>query len=299
MTDGQYAFSAIVAFRDTPQECKFAEISLPAIVSLKPDELIVGVDEPASDSLIFHIRSLCGSYDAVRIVEVPKSDAWGFQQAHVHWHCYRECKHDRILLFDIDLILRDAVLGGLYLIGKDNIACVSYTKRALIKTLQDRIRYVFQRLRVRTTHDTFSGLYWLWRPYYFEDIDMAGIRQIRNGVDMYTYDCVRRARRRVITQKTIGADCLDYANRDHPWRQFHDGMWYGANHTLRHFLRAIVTSALYQHQWIVRGYWWALRHPGHEAIRVAHSMTWSEWNTVGSVYVKTIRDWKETGTGYG
>ena len=113
------------------------------------------------------------------------------------------------------------------------------------------------------------------------------------------YDCVRRARHRVITKKTSGADCLDYANRGHPWQQFHDGIWYGANHTLRRLLRAIITSALYKHQWIVRGYWWALRHPGHEATLTAHSMTWSEWNTIGSAYVKTIRDWKEAGTGYG
>ena len=287
-----------IIVRDTPQECKFAERSLLAIASLKPDELIVDVVEPAPISLILHIRSLCGSYDVVRIVDVPKSDAWGFQQVHVHWHCYRERKHDRILLFDIELILRVAVLDGLCLIGEDNTTCASYAKRALIKTPQDRIRYVLQRHRVRIAYDALSRLHWLWRPYC-EDIYMTGIRQIRNGVDMYVYGCIRRARRRVIIQKTIGADCLDYANHDHPWRQFHDGIWYGANHTMRRILRAIITSALYRHQWIVRGYWWALCHPGHEAIRAAHYMTRSEWNTVGSVYVKTIRDWKEIGTEYG
>lgn len=299
MTDGRPVFSAIVAFRDTPLERKFAERSLPAAVSLKPDELVVGVDAPASDSLVSYITSLCRPYTAVRIVAVPKSDVWGFQQAHVHWHCYRECRHDRILLFDIDLILRDVVLDGLDLIGTDNTACVSYTKRALTKTIPDHIRYVCQRARVWTTRDVFSGLHWVWKPYYFADIDISGIRRIQNGVDMYMYECVRRAGRRVITQKTIGADCLDYANRDHPWRQFHDGVWYGANHTVRRFLRVIVTAVVYQHQWIIRGYWWALRHHNHEVIRAARSMTWSEWNTVGAMYVKTIRDWKETGTGYG
>ena len=299
MTDGRPAFSAVVAFRDTSQERKFAELSLPAAVSLKPAELVVGVDAPVSDSLVSHIMSLCEPYGEVRIVGVPKSNAWGFQQAHVHWHCYRECRHDRILLFDIDLVLRDAVLGGLDMIGVDNTACVSYTKRALTKTIPDRMRYASQRVRVQIACDVFSGLHWLWRPYYFADIDMLKIRRIQNGVDMYMYGCVRRAGRRVITQKTIGADCLDYANRDYPWRQFHDGMWYGANHTVRRFLRVTATAVAYQHQWIARGYWWALRHPDHEAIRAARSMTWGDWNTVGAAYVKTIRDWKEAGTGYG
>lgn len=299
MTDARPGFSAVVAFRDTPQERRFAELSLPAAVSLKPSELVVGVDAPASDSLVSHIRSLCKPYDAVRIVEVPKSDAWGFQQAHVHWKCYRKCRYDRILLFDIDLILRDTVLGGLDIIGADNTACVSYTKRALIKTIPDRIRYASQRVWVQITHDAFSGLHWLWKPYYFADIDMQKIRRIRNGVDMYMYGRVRRAGRRVVTQKAIGADCLDYSNRDHPWRQFHDGVWYGANHTARRLLRIVAVAVAYMHQWIVRGYWWALRHPDHEAVNTARSMTWGEWNTVGAAYVKTIRDWKETGTGYG
>lgn len=299
MDEGRPPFSMLVAFRDTPQERKFAERSLPAAVSLKPDDLVVGVDAPVSDSLVSHIRSLCKPYDAVRIVAVPKSDVWGFQQAHVHWHCYRECRHDRILLFDIDLILRDIVLDGLDMIGVDNTACVSYTKRALTKTISDYKRYACQRAMVLSFADRFSGLHWVYRPYYFEDVDRAELGRIRNGVDTYLYRCIRRAGRRVVTQKSIGADCLDYANRDHPWRQFHDGIWYGSNHTLRFLLRVVAVAAMYSHPWLVRGYWWARRNSESDAFRAARSMTYDEWGTVGAAYVQEIREWGETGTGYG
>lgn len=299
MDEDRPPFSMLVAFRDTPQERRFAERSLPAAVSLEPDELVVGVDAPASDSLVSYIRSICKPYDAVRIVAVPKSDAWGFQQAHVHWRCYRECRHDRILLFDVDLVLRDIVLGGLDMIGVDNTACVSYTKRALTKTIPDYMRYACQRAMMLRSTAGFSGLHWVYRPYYFEDVDRAELERIRNGVDTYLYGCVRRAGRRVVTRKSIGADCLDYANRDHPWRQFHDGIWYGSNHTLRFLLRVGAVAAMYHHPWIIRGYWWARRNNESDAFRAARSMTYDEWCTVGAAYVREIREWGETGTGYG
>lgn len=299
MDEGRPPFSMMVAFRDTPQERRFAERSLPAALSLKPDELVVGVDAPASDSLMSYIRSICEPYDAVRIVAVPKSDAWGFQQAHVHWNCYRECRHDRILLFDIDLVLRDVVLDGLDIIGMDNTAFVSYTKRALTKTIPDYMRYACQRAMMLRSTIGPSGLHWVYRPYYFEDVDQAELERIRNGVDTYLYGCIWRAGRRIITRKSIGADCLDYANRDHPWRQFHDGIWYGSNHTLQRLLRVVAVAAMYHHPWIVRGYWWARRNGGSEAFRTARSMTYDEWCTVGATYVRKIREWEETGTGYG
>ena len=288
----------MVALRDTPQEREFAELSLPAAMRLKPDELVVGVDAPVSNSLVSHIRNLCD--DAVRIIPVPKSDAWEFQQAHVHWHLYRGCRHDRILLFDIDLVLRDAVLDGLNMIGIDNTAFVSYTKRALTKTVQDYVRHASQRaLTISRTSIGYSGLHWIYRPYYFECMDRSKLEHIRNGVDTYLYGCILRAGYHAATEKTIGADCLDYANRDKPWRQFHDGIWYGSNHTLRRLLRVLAVSTMYSHPYLIRGYWWALHNQKSKAFQTARSMTFDNWCMVGAEYVQKIREWKETGTGYG
>ena len=321
-------FSIVVPFRDTPNEREFAKKSIPSAVRLKPSEIVIGMDAPVSKYTLKFVNEIFGgmSFRNYRILQVPRSDQWNFQLANVIWHCYKACKNDKILAFDIDSILRPSVLKGYDMIGENGNAVVSFTKKLLIEGASDMIRYAFYRYRVRTISFVFSGIYWIWRPYYFEDVSLKVLQEIQNGIDSCMNKCiVNRGRHNVITLKDIGVDCLDMQNEDIPWRQFQDGIWLYAhpeaigayrqealhdtsrNRALKALNRVIPVTVLArtictQHPWVLRGWRWAKSHKDHETVRMAGRLPIHEWIFMGAENVKAIYDWQrqgKTGTGFG
>ena len=323
-------FSIVMAFRDTPRERKFAEKSIPSAILLQPDEFLIGVDAPANKEFLNLIRDLCKQYSFqnYRILEISRSPDWNFQLANIIWRCYEECINDYILAFDVDSVLRPTVINGLDIVGCDNNAVVSFTKKLLVKNFGDLIRYMFYRLRIRSDTYVFSGIYWIYRPYYHKDVDLSGMMSIHNGIDVYmTHRILNLKCHKIHTLKEIGVDSLDYQNGDYPWRQFQEGIWYRANIRMwkkmrqknlktKISLRNILTRILnkYQllfiliqtithwHPWLLRGWLWARKNIHHEVVCKAQCMDFDEWIMHGSKYVKNIRDWtqKEDGcsTGY-
>ena len=321
-------FSIVMPFRDTAREWKFAEKSIPSAIALKPDELVIGLDAPACSSQVQLIRDICDawSFKNIRLVIVERSNEWKFQLANVIWHCYMVCRNDTILAFDVDSVLRPAVLAGCNMVGMDNTAVVSFTKKLLINNPCDMIRYMSYAWRVRKSNGVFSGTYWIHRPSYVENVPLDGLQGISNGIDTYMVKCVTsRGTHKVVTLKDIGVDCLDRQNSDYPWRQFQSGIWYYANRTKfrgvlqesrdvpksgvitkildRYPVLAVIIKAIsYQHVWLIRGYFWASRNHTHDAVRNASGVTFDEWSLTGATYVKQIRDWKAAGrlgTGFG
>ena len=316
-------FSIVMPFRDTPRERKFAEKSIPSAIALEPDEFLIGVDEPADESFLALISRLCAkqSFTNYRILSVPKSDKWRFQLANIIWHCYQECRNDRILAFDVDSVLRPAVLHGLDFVGRDGNAVVSFTKRLLVRSLGDLIRHMFYRLRVRLHSYVFSGIYWVFRPHYFEDVDLEGMQSIENGIDTYMVKRISAiGRHKVLMLKEMGVDCMDIQNEDYPWRQFQEGIWYYANkdtymdlrrqsrgrknsrkniihRILGRYLGLVILfrSVVYCRPWLFRGWFWARRNPGHTSIHAARDAGLDEWSTMGSKHVRAIRDWRKYG----
>ena len=311
-------------FRDTPRERKFAERSIPSAIVLKPDEFVIGIDEPADPSFLTLISELCAghSFQNYKILPVPKSDKWKFQLANIIWHCYQECRNDRILAFDVDSVLRPTVLRGLDLVGYDGNAVVSFTKKLLIRGFGDLIRHVSYRLRVRRSLFVFSGIYWIYRPYYLQDIDLKKLKTIENGIDTYMVDQIHTTdHHKVLTLKEIGVDCLDLQNEDYPWRQFQDGIWYYTNRDkwivskkqnwekknsllilviskILHrnpLLMILLKSIIYCHPWFIRGWMWARQNPDHSAVRAAQDLSFNEWVLMGSKYVHNIHNWHDKG----
>ena len=319
-------FSIVMPFRDTPRERKFAEKSIPSAIALGPDELIIGVDAPAHESLLSLISDLCSKYgfSKYRALQVPRSKEWRFQLANIIWHCYKESRHDRILAFDVDSVLRPAVMRGLNEVGNNNAAIVSFTKKNLVDGLGGLVRYVSSRLRVKRSSFVFTGIYWIYRPYYFEDVDMDGMMSIGNGIDTHMVNRVTDlGRHKILMLKEIGVDCMDLQNEDYPWRQFQDGIWHYANkeqlklrrdgpltrsdlliHAVKKrfpFLSVLARSAAYWHPWFLRGWLWARRNSSHDAVVSARSSTMDAWSILGSKHVKNIRNWDvhgRTGTGF-
>ena len=322
------SFSIVVPFRDTPSEREFAKKSIPSAVRLKPNEIVVGMDAPVSEPTLKFVNEIFRGvlFSDYRILQVPRSNQWNFQLANVIWHCYKACKNDKILVFDIDSILRPGVLKGYNMVGENGNAVVSFTKKLLIENVSDMMRYTFYRYRVLTRSYVFAGIYWIWRPYYFEDVNLEEFQGIQNGIDSYMNRCILgKGHYNMVTLKDIGVDCLDIQNDDIPWRQFQDGIWLYAHpeiigayrkeslrDTSRHRLlkalnrvmpfTVLARTVCYQHPWLLRGWRWAKSHKDHDAVRMASELSINEWTFTGAKNVKEIYDWQrqgKTGTGFG
>ena len=320
-------FSVVVPLRNTPKEMELAKKSIPSIVRLNPSEIVIGMDKPVAESAIKHIEKIFEeqSFMNYKILQVQRSTEWNFQLANVVWHCYKSCKNDKIWTCYIDATLRSEVLKGYDIVGKNEVAVVSFTYRLLIKSVSQLIRYAFYRYRVRVHSDVFTGNYWIWRPCYFEDVDVGGLKKIQNGIDTYMYKrIVDRGLHKIVTLKDIGIDALDIQNEDMPWRQFQNGIWLYAHpkiigtyykkssfdriggKIIRSMNRIMPFTVLarticYQHPWLLRGWLWAKSHKNHKTVQIASELSLLEWGLTGAKHVKEIHNWERrgrTGTGF-
>lgn len=300
-------FSIVMPARDTPREREFARKSVPSALALGPSEIVVGIDEgPGADDFEEHIRSQAGGFAGLRVVRVPPSAEWKFSLANTIWHCYKECSHDAVLAFDVDTVLRPSVLKGLHMVGRDNVAVVSFTKRFFSPTVGDRLRYATYRWRVRRSSCVFAGTYWLWLPYYFAAVDKRGLSQIANGIDTYMVRALDLdGRYSVTTLKDIGVDCLDYENQFYPWRQFSDGVYWSTRPTGRRggriFRAAYILwhAVSYNKPWTLKGYLWGIRNRDSAACRAARSaVDADEWSMQGGSRYFAHMSWSRKGTGF-
>lgn len=211
------------------------EKSIKSAIKLMPDEIIFGADEPLNHVVDAAIIQLCRKYNYgnYRVLKYHRDNSWGFQLANVVWHCYKTARYDKILSFDIDSELRPEVLLGKDIVGKNNVAVCSFTKKLLTKTPMDLQRYLFYRLRVKQSDYVFSGVYWVYRPFYFENIKEDEYKRLVNGVDTFmTNKIMENKTHEIVTRKEKGVNCMDVQNEDYPWRQFQTGVWIGANESV-------------------------------------------------------------------
>lgn len=329
-------FTIVLPVRDTEQEYEFLKKSLPSAIKLNPDEIIIGVDKPLSSKLYKRIIDLTANiFSNWRIIEVERSPEWKFQLAKVVWECYTQAKHDTILSFDVDSVLRKEVLLGLDDIGADHVAVLSFTKKIRIKNIRELIRYIFYRIRVMQNDYVFSGVYWVNRPYFFDTIPKEKYMKIINGVDtILCNEVLEQKKYKIITRKEIGISALDIQNEDLEWRQFQTGIWIGANSivpihrtkrklnwnkitpkkmviyiikvlTLRFIEWALqkpnafihIKAFIYGHPYLVKGYYWAIENKDSESVKMAKSMNYNDWGFTGSTYLPKI-NWKRKGTGF-
>ena len=312
-------FSVIVPFRDTEREKDFARESIPSMIGLGPDEIVIGMDSPVAEATMKFLRDLFSrwNYEDYRVVEVPQSDDWGFHAAHVVWECYKSCRYVRVLETNIDVVLWPAMLGGLQLIGENGPSVVAYKRHPLAAGMRDRVRHVLRRLLSRNLHH--SGLDCVWRPHYFAAMDLIKFKQIRNGWDTFMHECMAANGYRIVMGREEGGKSMDVGNPSLPWRQFAFGVWFYAHpelvgqsrsKILQRVLRAVnrrvplsmhARALRYQYPYMVTGYKWAKAHPQHDSVHVASGLSLIEWTYTGSEYIKDAMDWAhegKTGTGF-
>lgn len=260
--NGTAEFSVVMPMRDTPREREFAKLSIPSAVALKPSEMVVGIDDgPRAGGLEEYVLSLGGGFKGLRVVRVPRSDEWQFPLSNAIWNCYKSCRYDAALVFDVDTVLRQTVMKGRGLVGRNNTAVVSFTKRLLCRTAGDYVRYMTYRMKVMRSSYVFAGTYWVWLPYYFNAVDREGLSKIANGIDAYMIYAINKdGRYSITTLKDIGVRCLDYENEFYPWRQYSDGVYWAANHgtgivgRVLDTARVVCHTASYNKRWGWRGY---------------------------------------------
>lgn len=323
-------FSIVIPFKDTPKEREFAYESIPAAIALKPDELMIGVDSPASTEFLNFIKGVAGdeSPDILRIVEVPRSPGWGFQLAYIVWECCAKCRNDDILLSNIDVVLRPAVLLGLERLQQDEVALVCFPEKLLTNGPLAVIANVLVK-RYLQTNDAPSGVYWIDRPQLLEDVDLDALKKIENGIDTYIMAVVKASKKHKSSYvRDLACHNLERTNPELPWRQFQKGIWlYASLDRLQEdrlarirdkrtawtrrlidrlfyrfpWARVLLPSLALQRPWLMRGYLWAQKHEGHVAVTEARKMAFEYYVLTGVKYIRDIHQWGEhgrTGTGF-
>ena len=331
-------FSIVVPFRDTPRERAFAKKSLPAAAALRPDEIVIGVDSPPAAGLEGFLRGAAAGGEGgngegeegppapCRIVAVARSEAWAMHPAHVVHECFGRCSTGTALLYNIDTVLRPAVLGGLDVVGRDGVAVVSYSLRLLTHDARSTARYWSYRVRARMRGASDTGTFWLHLPDYFEHVDASGYARVANGFDTYIYETFGAGGRlRAVAVPTLGADCMDRENGDLEWRQFGYGVWQYANRDTaggsglaaaaarllggragRRAVRLLAAvniakhAAANGHPHSLGGWRWARANPRSEAVAAAASSSYSDWIMYHEpAQVGGLMEWPERGTGLG
>ncbi len=299
-------FSLIVAIRDTPRERRFVERSLRAAVALRPTETIIGVDKPTDSGFLDIIETASSGHANAHTVKVERSGEWKMRLAHVLHECIKAASHEKILLYNIDSILQRRMLGGYDRVGPQT-PMIMYQERRPVRTLRDLITGIIYRTN-QIIRPPNTGTYWIYRRSYFDHVDFAKLRSVYNGCDTILIEQFQSKGKDTVAESTIGANSLDYNNNDIPWRQFANGVWYGANpdKLTGYFagspnFKIRVKSILLDMPYLYRGFTWARKNPNHPTVKDARSKAFLDFIYQGSNPVKDILDWKKIGklgTGY-
>ena len=293
-------FSLVVAIRDTPQERDFVIKSFRAAEALRPAETIIGVDDPASPEFLDMIEDAVSEHTVPRIIRVSHSDEWIMHLAHVIHECYKTAHYQKVLTYNIDTILQKRILSGYGIVGPD-IPLVMYQEKRLSKKPRDVVTGIIYRLhQIINTPD--SGTFWMHKQAYFDHVDSVEFQNIANGYDTFLIECMCSAGVRVVADSSIGAHCLDYSNNDIPWRQFANGVWWGANRDkFTGYLASVpqfkirVKSVLLDMPYLYRGFKWATRNSDNPVVKDAQSKSYTDFTYQGSTPVEEILDWKTIG----
>ncbi len=288
-------FSIVLPIRD---EVDLFIRTFPYMLKLGADEIVICLDDPPNKKVEDCIRNTQHNLEThgfpkgrgrtdVKVLYVGKNPEWGFHQAHVRRVGYQEAQHDLIFTLDVDVVVRPGVLKGLAHIGKNNIALASFNKLLNLKGPIDFFRSIEHQVRSRILgRRGFTGLYWLYRPWYLELMPESLVKAIGNGEDtLLLYQLSKQTKYHRIHFPEIGAYCLTPNQEDLPWRQFETGVWLAIwdrkgrllNNTQRMFLRSIMSG----HPHLLRGYFWAKRNnvkvpEDYHEYQVLYGARWKE-----------------------
>ncbi len=255
-------WSLVIPIKD---EVDLFKQTFPSCVTLKPDEVILCLDENYPKEITEIANRL---YDNVKVVTVSKSNGWRFPQAAARVEGFKTAKYDRILNLVVDNLLYPNILKCLHFLGNDDVGLVTFRKDMARYSLVSVLRGEVQRL-----HRQFSSRYkyreakptmgasWIYRPYYFDAIDLDEFKKVYNGSDTYLYwkFDVRPCKYKHIYLEESCCRGLRSENEGLPWRQLEYGIYFACRKvSFKIVLRYALTNF---RPLVVKGYFMGLQLP--------------------------------------
>jgi glycosyltransferase involved in cell wall biosynthesis len=240
--------------------------SLPSFYKVNPSEVILCFDDPVPSKETYELCQKISHYYSqipTQFVLVKRNPEYKLHQAWVRRTGFRKAKYDRILTVDSDLVINKKVLKAVELVGKDNIGLVSCSKEYPHKGIQKIWLMITQKIVNIVYPIRFTGLYALWRPYWFDSED-EGIKTLRDlrknidsfeeiaiGEDVYLHDCLIK-KHKAVYLRNVGAICLTAASEDKPYYQFQSGRYFASKNYK--IFQILAKSILYLRFYVMFGW---------------------------------------------
>ena len=283
-------FSIIMPIVGTEKELKFAEKSVPAIINFNPDEIIFGIDAPEDQNLISTLDQICNKngFDRQRYVTAKHDKNWNMQLCHIIWNCVAASKNDKMFMTNVDSVVLSSIMTGYDIVGTSNIAAHTSPTLHYVKTIRDKIKAYCYKLLMNRMNNAWSGVFWIYRPYFLKCINLENYKKIYNGSDTFIFDSIKNDKNyKYVCGKEFNNKSLDYENNDLYWRQFSKGIyWYAQSRNEMQinsrlikymiiFLRRFPNIGMRFYSWLFirpyffKGYQWASKHNEHKIVQLA------------------------------
>jgi len=229
-------------------EEKFLPYSLPSIFCLKPDEVILIFDR-CTDRSIEVAKKISTHFRYTQQTQFIKlndpSPTWTFRVAFLRRYGFKIAKNDVILNTDADTILDSRIAEYLHLIGKNEVALVSFSRRHYPLTFQDfiaRIIFAFSRRG-------FTGIYAFSRKAWLETENQRSVKETISSEDTHLRLSISKRYKTIfIRTDTIHLRPKETADRHFIrgftyWSVKHNALW-----------KAIFHSIIYLRPLLLAGY---------------------------------------------
>jgi len=185
-------------------EERYLPYSLPSIFKLDPSEVILIFDR-CTDRSMEIAEKISQRFNFVeRTIFVEMNDPspeWNFRVAFLRRYGFKMAKNDVILNTDADCILDTKIRKYLPLIGRDNIALISFGRRTYPPTIQDVVTNMISSL---LPHSSFTGIYAFSKKAWIDTENEESVKKIIRAEDTHLYLSISKKYRTLFVKtKTI------------------------------------------------------------------------------------------------
>ena len=233
-------------------EEKYLVFSLPSIIELNPNEIILIFDR-CTDSSLEVSRKVLKKYNYLhktKIFELYKDvPEWNYRIAFLMRYGYRLANNDAILTTAADIILHKQILDHFCLLGKKNIALISFNCIQYPLNIQ---YFISKLISTFSPRPGFSGIFLFSKSAWLETEDESSVKKIRKAQDTHL---------RISIQKKYSRRHI-WTNSIHlrPRENLKDHFWRGYSFrqvAKKPLWKAIFYSFIYFRPYMLVGYFYA------------------------------------------